>query len=219
MIERGLEVHEGNAFVDGEAFDLRECRGMRWIEGILAVAHARDHASHRQLLVQQGADLHRAGVGTEQLASTPLTRKLGEVEVERVVLVQRRMVVREVERVEIVPLALGLGAERHDEAELAENAADLVDHAGDWMGRSNPLLAAGHGPVDGGLLGALRCQREFRLPAIDGLLERLLDAIDRCTECPALLGRELGDPLRGGGEESCLPAQHGDVLGLERVGI
>ena len=50
----------------------------------------------------------------------------------------RRMVGREVERAEVVPLGLDLGADGAGEAQLAEDVADLVDHLGDGMQSAPP---------------------------------------------------------------------------------
>ena len=60
---------------------------------------------------------------------SPVGRR--RVEVERVVHVHRRMVGREVEREEVVPLGLDLGPGGDGEAELAEDPDDLVDDPGD----------------------------------------------------------------------------------------
>ena len=64
--QRGLEVHERDSLVHHQAFDLGEGRRVGRIEGILAVDHAGNHHPNRRLLGQQGADLHRRGMGPEQ---------------------------------------------------------------------------------------------------------------------------------------------------------
>ena len=55
---------------------------------------------------------------------------LGAGEVQRVVRLDRRVVGGEVERVEVVPALLGLGAAGDGEAELAEDRADLLAPGG-----------------------------------------------------------------------------------------
>ena len=64
------------------------------------------------------------------------------VEVERVVHVHRRVVGREVEREEVVPLGLDLGADGHGEPDAAEDLDDLVHHPGDRMLGADPAARA-----------------------------------------------------------------------------
>ena len=62
----------------------------------------------------------------------------GRVEVEGVVHVHRRMIGREVEREEVVPVGLDLGPDRDGEADAAEDLDDLVHHPGDRVLRADP---------------------------------------------------------------------------------
>jgi hypothetical protein len=78
----------------------------------------------------------------------PLLAVVGAGEVERVVHLHRRVVGREVERAEVVPRVLGLGAHRDREAELAEDRADLLDHGRDRVHRAAPARARRHREVD-----------------------------------------------------------------------
>ena len=129
-IQRRLEIDEADAFVDAEPFDLRERRRVRRVEEVAAIHVAgNEHADRRRVRLQR-ADLHRRRVRAQQAAA---------LEVERVVRVERRVVRREVQRAEVVPLRLGLGAEGDGEAELAEDRLDLLDDERDGMLGAAPL--------------------------------------------------------------------------------
>ena len=78
-------------------------------------------------------------------AGSPGDRR--RVEVQGVVHVHRRMVGREVEREEVVPLGLDLGARGDGEAELTEDADDLVHDPRHRVLGADPAPAAGHGEV------------------------------------------------------------------------
>src|SRR5438552_15357218 len=65
-------------------------------------------------------------------------------EIEAVLRVERRMILGEIQRVEVVALRLGFRAGDARETELAEDVADLVDDLGDEMQSAPPLPAAGH---------------------------------------------------------------------------
>jgi hypothetical protein len=59
VAQRRLEIDEGDAFVDGEALDLLEHRGVGRVERITAIDAARNHDADRRTVRFQGADLHR----------------------------------------------------------------------------------------------------------------------------------------------------------------
>ncbi len=209
--ERRLEVHEADSLVHRQAFELEERRRVGRVPGVVAVHHPRDdHAIGRRPRLHH-PDLHRRGMGAEQDAVLALAGQ-----VEGVVQVHRRMVGREIEGAEVVPLGLRLGAHRDGEAELAEDGDHLVEHTGDRMERADPAAPARHGEVP---LGAARRpgrRRELRLPRGERRLEGLLELVGEGPEALALVRRQSGQGLERGGERPLLPAQHGDALGLQR---
>jgi hypothetical protein len=69
VIERALEVGEGDVGVDGEAFDLMEDGGVGGVGGVVAVDFAGNDDADGWGLDDHGADLHRAGVGAHEEAS------------------------------------------------------------------------------------------------------------------------------------------------------
>jgi hypothetical protein len=69
VVERALEVGEGDVGVDAEAFDLVEDGRVGGVGGVVAVDLAGDDdAQRRRLLLDHGADLHGRGVGAHEQA-------------------------------------------------------------------------------------------------------------------------------------------------------
>ena len=75
-------------------------------------------------------------------------------EIKSVVLLPRRMLGRNVERAEIIPVGLDMRALGHPEAEIAEDLDDLVEHVADrvdaarstWTGRQGHIETLGGKP-------------------------------------------------------------------------
>jgi hypothetical protein len=68
VVERALEIREGDVGVDAEAFDLVEDGRVGGVGGVVAVDFAGDDDADRWGLSDHGADLHGAGVGAHQEA-------------------------------------------------------------------------------------------------------------------------------------------------------
>jgi hypothetical protein len=109
--------------VDQQALDLVEHRRV----GLVAVAAVDlaggDHAQ-RRLVILHVAHLHTGGMRAQQAAIA---------EVERVVHRARRMVRREVQRLEIVEIVLDLRTVGEFVAEAAEDLGDALQRAADRM--------------------------------------------------------------------------------------
>ena len=160
---------------------------MRRVEEVAAVHHARDDHAHGRRVLLQRAHLHRRRVRAQQHALTR-GRVLLSGEVERVVHVHRRMVRREVERLEVVPLALRLGPHRDREPELAEDRADLVDDRRDGVHRADPAAPRGHREIERGpATGGCRLARGER---VERLLDGALQAVERDARVASILGRQ-----------------------------
>ena len=117
MVERAAQVRHGEAAVDGQALDLVEDRGVRRVELVGPVDPAGRDDVDRRRARQHGAGLHRAGVRAQHQAGV-----LGRDE-EGVHHRAGRVVAADVERVEVQPLRLELGA-----------VGDLVAHAHEDVG-------------------------------------------------------------------------------------
>ena len=85
------------------------------------------------------ADLHRRGVRAQQAAVR---------EIERVVHRARRMMRREIQRLEVVPVVFDLGTVGEVEAEPREDLVDALERARDRMQAAALAVAAGQRDVD-----------------------------------------------------------------------
>ena len=107
--------------VDQQALDLVEHRRVGDVAVAPVGAAGRDDPE-RRLAGQHGADLHRARVGAQQQRPAVL---LG-LEVEGVEHLPGRMLRRDVERLEIVPVVLDVRTFGDGEAHVGEDRDDLL---------------------------------------------------------------------------------------------
>jgi hypothetical protein len=184
-----------------------EHRRVRRVGDVAAVDLAGHDDPDRWLLGQHRADLYRRGVGPQQGALA---------DVERVLHVARGVVAWNVERLEVVVVALDLRTLGHREAEPCEDGDDLVVHAGQRVERSVRRPAARQREVEPrspafGL--ALGLERRGEL-GVQERLERALGLVGgRADERPLLGGEraERAQELR----QLTLAAEHADTDPLE----
>src|SRR5262245_40948997 len=145
------------------------------------------------------------------------TQERVTAQIQRVVRVERRMVRRKVQRVEVVPVRLRLRALRDGEPELAEDAFDLLDDDGDRMLRAAPLASRRHRQVGRRRVGGAR--ERYRGPALYverlNARLRLVEALARRRLVRAGNGAELA---LTGAELRCGVAEVLDARGFERLG-
>ncbi len=121
MVERALQIAEGDVGVDAEALDLVEDRRVRRVGRVVAVHLAGNHDPHRRRLLLHGAHLHGRGVGAQQQAIAQRAPFLiGDDK--RVLRVARRMAGREVHALEVVEVGLDLRANADRVAQRREDA-------------------------------------------------------------------------------------------------
>src|SRR3954466_7660415 len=184
--QRALEVGERDVLVDREALDLVELRRVRRVV-VAPVGAAGDDDVDRRGLQLHRAHLHRRGVRAQHDV-------VGQVE--RVRLEPRRVVLGEVEGVEVVVDEVGLRAFGDAEAEAEEDILDLAPDGGDHVvvagGRER---GAGQGDVDDvfGEPGLQLGRLELRLARLDGGLDRLARLVGAFADRAALLRRQLAD--------------------------
>ena len=130
----------------------------------------------------------------------------------------RRMVRREVQRLEVVPVVLDLGAIDALVAEPREDRRDALQRPGDRMDAAALAIAAGQRNVDrlGGKpaveLGLFQ-HGPARRQRVD---EALLYAVHFGAACLALLGRQGAQGLQRAGDDAAL-AQQAHAQGFKRV--
>ena len=173
--------------VDRQPFELVEHPFVRRVLRLVAVdAAGHDHAHRRRRLLHD-ARLHRRGVRAQHDLA-------GQIDVDRVPDVARRVVARDVEQIEVVVRGLHLGTEHGLEPEQGEDLAQLVDHLRDRMRSAENRWTAGQGHVDGvrgeTLLEILGDERG--VPGAPGSGELGLERVATPTGDRSLVGREGG---------------------------
>ena len=118
LLEHPFQVPEMGLLVDGQSLDLMEHRRVGLVR-VAAIDAARRDDAERRLLLQHGADLHRARMRAKHWARAVGTRR----QIEGVVVLPRRMLGRDVERGEIVEVGLDVGALGDREAHIGEDLA------------------------------------------------------------------------------------------------
>ena len=201
VLQGALEVLHPDAVAHQHAFDLMEHGAVGGIDLILAVHPARGQEADPAALgeggrhPQEGPDLHGAGVRSQQ------ELRVGS-EVEGVGAGLGRMVIRDVQAIEVVGLRLDLRPFLHVEAQGAEHVHQAVHEAVQGMQRAGRWDRGWQGGIPArsqgvlGLLGGLK----LRLAALEGLLPLLLVRIDLRPQLAfVLLGCSLQQVHHPGG--------------------
>src|SRR5690348_4761570 len=206
--QRALEVGETGGLVDQQAFDLVEHRRVGLVR-IAAVDLARRDDADRRLAPGHAADLHRRRMRAQQATVT---------EVEGVVHGACRMVRREVQRLEVVPVVLDLRAIGTLVAEPREDRRDAFQRAGDRVDAAALAIAPGQADVE--LLGS---EAAIELGLFQHLLARgqrvgesILHAVHFGAARLALIRRQCTKRLQCSGDDAIL-AQQSDAQRIERL--
>ena len=118
---------EVNAFGNEQSFDLVELEEMARVDRIAAIAFpGRDDRDRRSVLLHR-ANLHRRGVRSQQ-------HRVGQPE--RVEAFARRMIARNVERVEVIVSRFRLGPDDDGKAVPREIGAAVLDDPAHGMNRA-----------------------------------------------------------------------------------
>ncbi len=139
------------------------------------------------------ANLHRAGVGAQQVGGGGSAA----LHIKRIVHGTRRMVFRRVQRSEVEPVGLDLGALSHIETHGAENALDALQRERHRVQTALPALAAWQAHIQGlglelGLqLGISQCLTTGGQCGFD----RLLGQVDGSATGLLLFDGQLRHPL------------------------
>ena len=187
-----LQIREADVLTDPEALDLMEHRRVRGV-GVDPVRATRGNHLDGRLVHPGIPDLHRARVGPQEQSA---------FDVESVVHRARRVVLRLVQRREVVPVGLDLGAVGHVETDGGKDLLDALPRPGNRMDAAPRPRAAGQRDVDG-FLAKPRLEHALREGVSPGRqrgLDAFLRGIDAGPDLPALLGIELAERLQDFGE-------------------
>ena len=163
------------------------------------------------------ADLHRRGVRPQQRPhqrrAVAGDRRQRLRQVQRVLHVARGMLGRHVQRVEVVPVVLDLGAFDDREAHAREDLLDPLAHDGQRMAMAEARPAAGQRDVDAaGGRGVLR--RVF--VGAPARLDRLLQLVGVAADVLLLIGRRAADQLHPARRRCCSCVRDSDREGTWR---
>src|SRR3989344_4058308 len=118
---------EGNVLPDHEPLELVEHRGVRCI-GIFAEDFPRTDHAERRLVLLHVANLYSGSVPAEEAAIVGCSSAF---HIEDVLIVACRMILWEIEEIEVVFLRIDLGSVRNIEAHAPEDFLHLSDEFGD----------------------------------------------------------------------------------------
>ena len=178
VVDGAAQVRHGQALVDREGLDLVEDGGMRGVEVVGAEDLAgRDDVDRRGAL-EHGADLHRRGLGAQDETA------VGRVDEEGVLHLAGRVVLAEVEGVEVQPLGLDLRALDDLPAGADEGVHEPLGRQLERVPGAGRAAADGAGDVD-------------RLLDEDAPVALVLELALPGGVGPAELGLGRADPLAG----------------------
>ena len=116
-MQRAFQVGEVDVGINNQPFHLMEHRGVSLIV-IVTIYTARGDNTDRRLFFLHGADLHAGSLRTQQ------TRR---VKPESVVVSARRMMARNVQRIEVMIVIFDFRTSRHGKAQLTKETFNPVN--------------------------------------------------------------------------------------------
>ena len=223
VVERALEVAEGNALVHHQALDLVELGQVAGVCHVAAVHLARRDDVDGKLLVLHGMHLHARGLRAQKHVGLAAHGRgvAGAVHhVERVLHAAAGMVGRGVQRLEVVVVGLLLGPMGHRVAQPQEHLGDLVDELADQVARADLLRTAGQRHVHRARVDLRRQlgRRKLGLARGQRLLHRNAHLVHGFAHCGALLFRHLAHAAQVPRQRARL-AQHRHAHLLKRGGL
>ena len=136
VVERALQVAEGDVGVDAEPLHLVKDGRVRGVGGVVAMDFAGNDDAHRRRLLLHGAHLHGRGVRAQQQAVAQRTALLVGDD-QRVLRVARRMAGRKVHALEVVEVGFDFGTDADRVAQRREHG--VISFSVRVMGCSAPV--------------------------------------------------------------------------------
>jgi hypothetical protein len=148
VVERALEIGEGDVGIDTQPLDLVKDGRVGRVRSIVAVHLAGDDNTQRRRLLFHGVDLDRRGVGAHQ---QPVAQRLALLvgDHQRILGVARRVAGGKVQRFEIVVVGLDLGPQANRVAHRRKDGDDLVHGPDQRVLGAESAAGAGKRDVDG----------------------------------------------------------------------
>ena len=184
QLKDALEVAHPDVLVDNQTFDLMEQGRVRGVYRVRAVNAAGRNDADRRLLLLHRAYLHGRCLGTQD----DVIRNI-----EGILRVARRMILRDVQSLKVVVVKLNLGTLSDREAQTKEDFLEFIEHDVQRMLFADRQRLAGHGHVQ-----RFPCELGFERLAFDFLalrgqrgLELGADVVDELAHCRTILGRNI----------------------------
>ena len=191
--QRAFQARKTRVLVDQQAFNLMKHRSVRLVA--IAAIHlpGRNHPQGWRAAVSQQilhvAHLHAGGVRAQQPSIA---------EVERVMHRPRRMVRREVERFEVVPVVLDFRTVRQGIPQARKDVGDPLQGRADRMQRAAPGIDAGQGHVN-----RLACNTRVEHGVVqrdasraERVRQRVTRTVDLLTRGLARIGWQRSQPFQ-----------------------
>ena len=228
VVERALEVAEGDALVDDQALDLVELRQVAGVGRVGTVDGARaDHVDGR-LLRLHGVNLHARGLGAQQHVGLAVGMCLGVRDaagivvdhVERVAGRAARVIHGRVERGEVVVGGVDHGAGFDGVADAAEDVLGLLDDLLDQVLVTDLRTDARQRNIDGLVLKRVLEGSGLHLgrALVEHTLDQLAHLVGALAHNGAILGGELAHHAHQAGDAT-LAAEQLNACGLELGGV
>ena len=228
VVERALQIAEGDALVDDQALDLVELRQVAGIGRVGTVDGARaDHVDGR-LLRLHGVNLHARGLGAQQHVGLAMGVCLGVRDaagivvdhVERVAGRAARVIHGRVERGEVVVGGVDHGAGLDGIADAAEDVLGLLDDLLDQVLVTDLRTDARQRDVDGLVLKRVLEGSGLHLgrALVEHTLDQLAHLVGALAHDGAILGGELAHHAHQAGDAT-LAAEQLNACSLELGGV
>ena len=228
VVERALEVAEGDALVDDQALDLVELRQVTGVGRVGTIDGARANHVDGRLLRLHGVNLHARGLGAQQHIGLAMGVGLGVRDaagvvvdhIERIAGRAARVIHGRVERGEVVVGGVDHGAGFDGVADAAEDILGLLDNLLDQVLVTDLRANARQRDIDGLVLkrvlegGGLHLGRAL----VEHTLDQLAHLVGALAHDGAILGGELAHHAHQAGDAT-LAAEQLNACGLELGGV
>src|SRR5215813_4535185 len=201
LLDRAFQDAERDAAVYKQSFDLVEHRIMRGVGGVAAEnAPWRGHAQRRAALLHR-VNLHRRSLRTQR---QPL------VDVERVLRAARRVIGRDVQRVEVVEVVLDLRPVLDLVAHRDKDVFDRLPQQRDRMKVAPPYAASGQRYVNAlfGQLFGLSFRGETGLQFFDLGFDVIFQLVEPLPRHATLIGRKIAERFHFGKDQAFFACSH-----------